>query len=136
MCIGGLLERRVIAAKQMYSMSEREAARRMHVERMISRSRVAFVFFFQAEDGIRDLTVTGVQTCALPILCRRNRTRRIGIQIKKPPRRTRRTLKNVKWRIRTKSSKKTTRSSKIRESLRSEERRVGKEGRSRGRRDH
>src|SRR2546430_12297158 len=27
-------------------------------------------FFFQAEDGIRDLTVTGVQTCALPILLR------------------------------------------------------------------
>src|SRR2546430_515641 len=26
-----------------------------------------FFFFFQAEDGIRDLTVTGVQTCALPI---------------------------------------------------------------------
>src|SRR5207248_7632564 len=25
-------------------------------------------FFFQAEDGIRDRTVTGVQTCALPIL--------------------------------------------------------------------
>src|SRR5256886_11368910 len=25
------------------------------------------VLFFQAEDGIRDLTVTGVQTCALPI---------------------------------------------------------------------
>src|SRR5207245_3322039 len=25
------------------------------------------VFFFQAEDGIRDATVTGVQTCALPI---------------------------------------------------------------------
>src|SRR2546430_9536850 len=30
--------------------------------------RCCFVFFFQAEDGIRDLTVTGVQTCALPIL--------------------------------------------------------------------
>src|SRR2546430_16378303 len=29
------------------------------------------LFFFQAEDGIRDLTVTGVQTCALPILSRR-----------------------------------------------------------------
>src|SRR5207245_6085199 len=33
--------------------------------------RFAFVvhvfFFFQAEDGIRDATVTGVQTCALPI---------------------------------------------------------------------
>src|SRR2546430_11415492 len=28
---------------------------------------VVVVFFFQAEDGIRDLTVTGVQTCALPI---------------------------------------------------------------------
>src|SRR5256886_15874385 len=27
-------------------------------------------FFFQAEDGIRDLTVTGVQTCALPICWR------------------------------------------------------------------
>src|SRR5690349_24318478 len=27
----------------------------------------ALVFFFQAEDGIRDLYVTGVQTCALPI---------------------------------------------------------------------
>src|SRR5256886_9001499 len=28
---------------------------------------LTFFFFFQAEDGIRDLTVTGVQTCALPI---------------------------------------------------------------------
>src|SRR5260370_28012626 len=26
-----------------------------------------FFFFFQAEDGIRDSSVTGVQTCALPI---------------------------------------------------------------------
>src|SRR5438874_6861697 len=38
-----------------------------------------FFFFFQAEDGIRDLYVTGVQTCALPILfvgrasCRKKR---------------------------------------------------------------
>src|SRR5215813_1136474 len=30
---------------------------------------VSFVFFFQAEDGIRDADVTGVQTCALPISC-------------------------------------------------------------------
>src|SRR5690606_40108499 len=29
--------------------------------------RVCFFFFFQAEDGIRDFHVTGVQTCALPI---------------------------------------------------------------------
>src|SRR3712207_7832317 len=28
------------------------------------------VFFFQAEDGIRDIGVTGVQTCALPIFDR------------------------------------------------------------------
>src|SRR5690554_7626723 len=27
-----------------------------------------YFFFFQAEDGIRDADVTGVQTCALPIL--------------------------------------------------------------------
>src|SRR2546430_11378975 len=30
-------------------------------------TRIIVFFFFQAEDGIRDLTVTGVQTCALPI---------------------------------------------------------------------
>src|SRR4030066_2145900 len=29
-----------------------------------------FFFFFQAEDGIRDSSVTGVQTCALPICAR------------------------------------------------------------------
>ena len=29
---------------------------------------IFFIFFFQAEDGIRDVAVTGVQTCALPIL--------------------------------------------------------------------
>src|SRR5260370_22056302 len=27
----------------------------------------SYIFFFQAEDGIRDSSVTGVQTCALPI---------------------------------------------------------------------
>ena len=32
---------------------------------------VFVVFFFQAEDGIRDYDVTGVQTCALPILEKR-----------------------------------------------------------------
>src|SRR2546429_5443014 len=31
-----------------------------------------FFFFFQAEDGIRDVAVTGVQTCALPISIRNN----------------------------------------------------------------
>src|SRR5262249_56662453 len=38
------------------------------------------LFFFQAEDGIRDWSVTGVQTCALPICSRRQG----------PPRRARR----------------------------------------------
>src|SRR5438874_9637823 len=33
-----------------------------------------FFFFFQAEDGIRDLYVTGVQTCALPICPARTRS--------------------------------------------------------------
>ena len=32
---------------------------------------IVFLFFFQAEDGIRDRLVTGVQTCALPIYERR-----------------------------------------------------------------
>src|SRR2546422_3263932 len=35
-----------------------------------------FFFFFQAEDGIRDVAVTGVQTCALPILVAGLRTKR------------------------------------------------------------
>src|SRR5256886_4798967 len=34
---------------------------------LVRNVRVVHYFFFQAEDGIRDLTVTGVQTCALPI---------------------------------------------------------------------
>src|SRR5207249_5615329 len=34
-----------------------------------------FFFFFQAEDGIRDRNVTGVQTCALPIYHLRSRSR-------------------------------------------------------------
>src|SRR5260370_10716787 len=42
-----------------------------------------FFFFFQAEDGIRDSSVTGVQTCALPIYTawlRRHRVKRVGIE--------------------------------------------------------
>src|SRR2546425_13209876 len=35
-------------------------------------------FFFQAEDGIRDKLVTGVQTCALPICRRRSRSPEAG----------------------------------------------------------
>src|SRR5215216_5029584 len=38
-----------------------------------------FSFFFQAEDGIRDDLVTGVQTCALPISPRGRARRRVGV---------------------------------------------------------
>src|SRR5947209_20178484 len=70
-------------------------------------------FFFQAEDGIRDIGVTGVQTCALPIYQRApfklngHEQPRIGA-------RTTQRRRNRPLRV-----------------VRSEERRVGKEGRSR-----
>src|SRR5690348_17962695 len=38
---------------------------------------LCFFFFFQAEDGIRDGRVTGVQTCALPILNVHHRQREV-----------------------------------------------------------
>src|SRR2546429_802201 len=42
-------------------------------------SRIVLLCFFQAEDGIRDVAVTGVQTCALPILADRfARRERLG----------------------------------------------------------
>src|SRR2546430_11666735 len=49
-----------------------------------SQIRLVF-FFFQAEDGIRDLTVTGVQTCALPIFECRRAARRDLKSIKSAP---------------------------------------------------
>src|SRR5437762_10254568 len=55
------------------------------------------VFFFQAEDGIRDTSVTGVQTCALPIYNNRRDQRlfsdgnsiRHGVRARFDPRRER-----------------------------------------------
>src|SRR5207244_9764213 len=46
------------------------------------------VFFFQAEDGIRDDLVTGVQTCALPISPRIWRKREIRARIRTRTKRT------------------------------------------------
>src|SRR5690606_39944397 len=40
-----------------------------------------WVFLFQAEDGIRDFHVTGVQTCALPISLR-ERLERLGVRVR------------------------------------------------------
>src|SRR5207249_6612741 len=52
--------------------SRTRQSRWLHFERgplidAIALGTVSYFFFFQAEDGIRDRNVTGVQTCALPI---------------------------------------------------------------------
>src|SRR5260370_24356674 len=71
-------------------------------------------FFFQAEDGIRDSSVTGVQTCALPI-CGQNPATAAGRQ------------DAHFYSILTNG----TATGTVSQDDRSEERRVGKEGRSR-----
>src|SRR5690606_41008003 len=77
-----------------------------------------WVFFFQAEDGIRDFHVTGVQTCALPISIETAATASFL----------------APWLVG--SPKNTITQSPTNLSMvRSEERRVGKEWRSRGARD-
>src|SRR5437016_7091461 len=91
------------------------------------RTRLHFLFFFfQAEDGIRDWSVTGVQTCALPIFCSPSASTSLS--------QTRSTLHPPASRA------EVTRQSRsiLRRILRSrsEERRVGKEGRSGGEPDH
>src|SRR5690349_22881118 len=99
-----------------------------------------FFFFFQAEDGIRDLYVTGVQTCALPISARHRsrcpagsgrraapgRRRRSGrAPARRSPERSRRQARAADRR-----GRRVRRAPAARRS-RSEERRVGKEWRSR-----
>src|SRR2546422_6282949 len=71
---------------------------------------VVLFFFFQAEDGIRDVAVTGVQTCALPILAQAAEATSISGRVRRP---------------------KTWASRPGGMATRSEERRVGKECRSR-----
>src|SRR5256885_12330459 len=89
-------------------------------------------FFFQAEDGIRDYKVTGVQTCALPILERG--TRRIAQVERRECQRNRRVSAeqdcdvSETYKMKIVTSK---RSQALLKRLRSEERRVGKECRSR-----
>src|SRR5256884_4826020 len=92
-------------------------------------------FFFQAEDGIRDVAVTGVQTCALPICYLENKQDYLGYA----------TALRQGWPIATGIIEGACRHIvKDRMDItgarwglegaeaRSEERRVGKEGRSRG----
>src|SRR3712207_8125168 len=89
------------------------------------------VFFFQAEDGIRDIGVTGVQTCGLPICYPRIFPQAV------PPART---ANCAAWRLisedeadylnaRTRSLNRAI--ARAARAARSEERRVGKECRSR-----
>src|SRR5690606_39434091 len=96
--------------------------------------RICF-FFFQAEDGIRDFHVTGVQTCALPIfieLSQEELTARLEQE--------KTALNKLKFAHAVsaienpnaiKAGRKTI--ARISTEIRSEERRVGKECRSRGR---
>src|SRR5690349_24945789 len=78
------------------------------------------IFFFQAEDGIRDLYVTGVQTCALPI-CFSSFEGASANMIRVDTRR----------RLDPKEEKRRESEKLEKENWRSEERRVGKECRSR-----
>src|SRR5256885_5012029 len=94
-------------------------------------SLVTFFFFFQAEDGIRDYKVTGVQTCALPILILRFCATAIRIILLTPGR-------SSSLFSRLKIATSTTfpcspdgSRSEVSFTSRSEERRVGKECRSR-----
>src|SRR5690349_23264258 len=78
-----------------------------------------FFFFFQAEDGIRDLYVTGVQTCALPIC---DGPGRAGHLARRPARDRPADRERLLLRLRRRGAV---------QAGRSEERRVGKECRSR-----
>src|SRR5256885_9919101 len=89
--------------------------RQLHV----SDSLFIFFFFFQAEDGIRDYKVTGVQTCALPISLGCSLGRRHPIERSRQPSEGPRRAADP------------PRYARGEKQARSEERRVGKECRSR-----
>src|SRR5690606_39357925 len=86
-----------------------------------------FFFFFQAEDGIRDFHVTGVQTCALPISFSRPSAPNCWKAAS--------TARPWSW-TRKPSWSSVSRNTCSRSVWRSEERRVGKECRARGSPDH
>src|SRR5260370_29197653 len=97
-----------------------------------------YFFFFQEEDGIRDSSVTGVQTCALPISIL-VQARPIPLHRQPPLGRGARALPEGRLAM----QRNGTSLDEYREvlahrvtSIRSEERRVGKECRSRGSPDH
>src|SRR2546430_7935761 len=91
------------------------------------------LFFFQAEDGIRDLTVTGVQTCALPISGRPLSPPPWGWwpRVRESGRSSARSRSRSACRVCSAARASATRRRSSRPTYRSEERRVGKECRSR-----
>src|SRR2546430_15198219 len=89
-----------------------------------------FFFFFQAEDGIRDLTVTGVQTCALPIFSDRANRLRTRCELREKILRRRYLNRLISCHVGKPCSLRRN-GSLIHQPCRSEERRVGKECRSR-----
>src|SRR5690606_40277400 len=94
----------------------------------------ASFFFFQAEDGIRDFHVTGVQTCALPIFpllpLDSSPGRRGQPEAQKSWRHAQTPARRRKERLPEKEGKETLDSIQGKTLKRSEERRVGKECRS------
>src|SRR5207244_9606847 len=98
----------------------------------------AFIFFFQAEDGIRDDLVTGVQTCALPICL----TMVIAVSVTAAVAQQSaingsqgkaRRQGALEWPLKVNETRGPVRAADV--SSRSEERRVGKEGRRVGARE-
>src|SRR5262249_60121793 len=101
-------------------------------------------FFFQAEDGIRDWSVTGVQTCALPILFKDNREATYGTIYVSTSAQMRMLSQRIAKAAQTGLIGSPEAFKQLQQSRdefivalkRSEERRVGKEGRSRWWADH
>src|SRR5206468_9779275 len=91
-------------------------------------------FFFQAEDGIRDLIVTGVQTCALPI-CRGAEVMppsQVDIPLRRLVAASRLVLRFLVSEVHAVRAREREANAGLVVAKRSEERRVGKEWRSRG----
>src|SRR5687768_18277890 len=90
-----------------------------------------FFFFFQAEDGIRDVAVTGVQTCALPISAVTEARKHIGLLVPAPVQAALVSALGDDAHVAEQKARYAAR-----REMRSEERRVGKECRSRWSPDH
>src|SRR5258706_1291764 len=96
---------------------------------------IVIVFFFQAEDGIRDWSVTGVQTCALPI-SKISHHRNVSVlyltqNLFFKSKHSRTMSLNSHYIIVFKNPRDVTQIKTLAAQMRSEERRVGKECRSR-----